>query len=118
MGNGAKGTKGSEPAGPPWSAGNAAARLEPFVTKSGIYAYGSLPQIDELFQSQARETDRKRRETLLHQIQQIVADQVLAAPIFQQGFLCGVGPRVADHTVNSIPMYPFPSYEDMRLKPQ
>jgi hypothetical protein len=27
-----------------------------------------------------------------------------------------VGPRVAEHTVNSIPMYPFPSYEDMRLK--
>jgi hypothetical protein len=27
-----------------------------------------------------------------------------------------VGPRVADHTINLMPMYSFPSYEDMRLK--
>ncbi|HWN93166.1 MAG TPA: ABC transporter substrate-binding protein, partial [Verrucomicrobiae bacterium] len=29
------------------AAGNAAARLEPFFTKGGIYAYGSLPEIDD-----------------------------------------------------------------------
>jgi hypothetical protein len=23
---------------------------------------------------------------------------------------------VAEHTVNTVPMYPFPSYEDIRLK--
>jgi len=23
---------------------------------------------------------------------------------------------VAEHTINSIPMYPFPAYEDVRLK--
>jgi len=27
-----------------------------------------------------------------------------------------VGPRVADHAINVVPMTPFPSYEDMRLK--
>src|SRR6266849_3560729 len=37
------------------AAGNAAARLEPFFTKGGIYAYGSLPEIDDLFQRQAKE---------------------------------------------------------------
>jgi peptide/nickel transport system substrate-binding protein len=42
--------------------GNAAARLEPFFTKGGIYAYGSLPEIDDLFQQQAKELDRKKRE--------------------------------------------------------
>ena len=42
------------------AAGNAAARLEPFMTKAGIYAYGSLPEIDDLFQRQAKELDRKQ----------------------------------------------------------
>jgi hypothetical protein len=32
--------------------------------------------------------------------------------------LIGVGPRIAEHTINSIPMFPFPSNEDMRLKSQ
>ena len=42
------------------AAGNAAARLEPFMTKGGLYAYGSLPEIDDLFQRQAKELDRKQ----------------------------------------------------------
>src|SRR5262249_26368563 len=51
------------------AAGNAAARIEPFFTKTGFYAYGSMPEIDDLFQRQAKELDRKKREALLHQIQ-------------------------------------------------
>jgi peptide/nickel transport system substrate-binding protein len=99
------------------AAGNAAARLEPFFTKSGFYAYGSLPQIDDLFQRQAKEMDRKQREALLHQIQQAVADQVLAAPIFQQGFLCAVGPRVAESALGLIQGFPYTGpAEDLRLK--
>ena len=99
------------------AAGNAAARLEPFFTKSGFYAYGSLPQIDDLFQRQAKEMDRKQREALLHQIQQVVADQVLAAPIFQQGFLCAVGPRVAESALGLIQGFPYTGpAEELRLK--
>jgi peptide/nickel transport system substrate-binding protein len=99
------------------AAGNAAARLEPFFTRNGIYAYGSLPEIDDLFQRQAKETDRGKREALLHQIQKIVADQVLAAPIFQQGFLCGVGPRVAEPALGLIQGFPYVGpAEDARLK--
>ena len=99
------------------AAGNAAARVEPFFTKAGIYAYGTLPQIDDLFQQQAKEIDRKKREALLHQIQQIVADQVLAAPIFQQGFLCAVGPRVAESGAGLIQGFPYSAPgEDLRLK--
>jgi hypothetical protein len=30
----------------------------------------------------------------------------------------GVGTRVADHTINSIPLIPFPSWEDLKLKSQ
>ncbi len=32
--------------------------------------------------------------------------------------LMGVGPRVAEHTINSLPMVIFPSWEDMRIGPR
>lgn len=99
------------------AAGNAAARLEPFFTKNGIYAYGTRPDIDDLFQRQANELDRAKREAILHQIQKIVADQVLAAPIFQQAFPWGVGARVAEPAAGLILGYPYVGpAEDLRLK--
>jgi peptide/nickel transport system substrate-binding protein len=99
------------------AAGNAAARLEPFFTKNGIYAYGTRPEIDDLFQRQANEKDRHQREAHLHQIQKIVAEQVLAAPIFQQAFLWGVGARVAEPAAGLIQGYPYVGpAEDLRLK--
>ena len=99
------------------AAGNAAARLEPFFTKNGIYAYGTRPEIDDLFQRQANELDRAKREALLHQIQKIVADQVLAAPIFQQAFPWGVGARVAEPAAGLIQGYPYVGpAEDLKLK--
>ena len=39
--------------------GNTATRLESFVTKNGAFAYGALPEVDDLFRNQARELDRK-----------------------------------------------------------
>jgi hypothetical protein len=30
--------------------------------------------------------------------------------------LTGIGARMAEHTINLVPMSAFPSYEDMRLK--
>ena len=99
------------------AAGNAAARLEPFFTKSGIYAYGTRPEIDDLFLRQAKEADRAKREALLHQIQKIVADEVLAAPIFQQAFLWGVGGRVEQPAAGLIQGYPYVGpAEDLKLK--
>ena len=38
----------------------------------GALAYGGYPDVDALYKQQAREPDRKKREALLHQIQQIV----------------------------------------------
>jgi peptide/nickel transport system substrate-binding protein len=99
------------------AAGNAAARLESFFTKGGIYAYGSLPEIDDLFQRQAKELDRKKREELLHQIQKLVADRTLAAPIFQQAFIWGVGPRVEESGATLIQGYPYAApAEDLKVK--
>jgi hypothetical protein len=50
-------------------------------------------------------------------MQQIVADQVLAAPIFQQAFLWGVGGRVAEPAAGLIQGYPYVGpAEDLKLK--
>ena len=40
------------------------------------------------------------------------------APIMDLRGLIGVGPRVAEHAINAIPVFAFPSYEDIRLKAQ
>jgi peptide/nickel transport system substrate-binding protein len=99
------------------AAGNAAARLEPFFTKGGLYAYGSLPEIDDLYQRQAKELDRKQHEAQLHQIQKIVTEQALVAPIFQQGFIWGVGSRVEVPGAGLIQGYPYAApCEDLKLK--
>jgi peptide/nickel transport system substrate-binding protein len=99
------------------AAGNAAARLEPFFTRGGIYAYGTLPEIDDLFQRQARELDRKQREAVLHQIQKIVADRGLVSVLFQQGFIWGVGSRVAESGAGLIQGFPYAGpFEDLKLR--
>jgi len=99
------------------AAGNAAARLEPFFTRSGIYAYGTRPEIDDLFLRQAVEQDRGKREALLHQIQKIVVDQTMVAPIFQQAFIWAVGPRVEQPAAGLVQGYPYVApCEDLKLK--
>jgi peptide/nickel transport system substrate-binding protein len=99
------------------AAGNAAARLEPFVTRNGIYAYGSLPELNDLFQRQAKELDRKQREAQLHQMQRTVADQVLVSPLFQQAFLCAVGARVEESGLGLIQGFPYVGpLEDVKLR--
>ena len=99
------------------AAGNAAARLEPFFTKNGIYAYGVVPEIEDLFQRQAVELDRKKREAMLHQIQKIVADRALVAVLYQQAFPWGIGPRVENSTAGLIEGYPYTGpNEDLKLK--
>jgi peptide/nickel transport system substrate-binding protein len=100
------------------NSGNAASRVESFIYSKGNAAYGGYPDLDELFLQQARERDPAKREAVLHRIQQATIDRVMFAPLMDLRGLIGVGPRVADHTINSIPMYPFPSHEDMRLKSQ
>jgi len=98
------------------NAGNAASRVESFIYSKGSYAYGGYPDIDDLFLQQARERDVKKREAILHKIQQLTIDRAMFAPIMDLRALMGVGPRVADHTINSLHLVPFPSWEDMKLK--
>jgi peptide/nickel transport system substrate-binding protein len=98
------------------ASGNAATRVEAFIYSKGTYAYGGYPDIDELFQLQARERDRVKREAILHRIQQLSIERAMFAPIMDLRALLGVGPRLAEHTINSIPLHPGPAVEDIRLK--
>jgi peptide/nickel transport system substrate-binding protein len=99
------------------AAGNAATRLEAYVTKTGIYAAGTIPEVEDLFHRQARELDRKKREALVHQIQQVIYDRVTHVPVYELAFLWGVGPRVEEAGVNQIKGFAYSGpYEDLRLK--
>jgi peptide/nickel transport system substrate-binding protein len=98
------------------ASGNAATRVEAFIYSKGTYAYGGYPDIDELFQQQAVERDKVKREALLHRIQQLTMERVMYAPIMDFRALMGVGPRVAEHAINTIPVHPFPPLEEVRLK--
>jgi peptide/nickel transport system substrate-binding protein len=96
--------------------GNAATRLESFVTKNGAFAFGALPEVDDLFRRQAKEMDRKKREALLFQMQRILNEQTTQAPVYHLGFPTGLGPRVEDILAHAIPGFYMSPYEDLKLK--
>jgi peptide/nickel transport system substrate-binding protein len=99
------------------AAGNAATRLDAFVAAGGTFTYGSYPDIEGLVREQAGENDPKRREALLHRIQQLIHDKAMFAPIWELAFLNGYGPRVAESGLTLIAGHPYSSpYEDVRLK--
>jgi peptide/nickel transport system substrate-binding protein len=97
--------------------GSASTRLESFVISTAPYASGGYPDIDDLFRQQAQERDRKRREMLLHQIQRLMHERVMFAPLFEPATLHGVGPRVEEPAIGlSSQLYFAGPYEDIRLK--
>ena len=97
--------------------GNAATRIENYMTSRGTYVYGTYPEIDDLFAQQAKELDRSKREALLHQIQRIAHERVMFAPIWELAFLNGVGARVEEAGLGLIEHHPYSSpYEDLKLK--
>jgi peptide/nickel transport system substrate-binding protein len=97
--------------------GNAATRLEAFVVAGGTYVYGSYPDLDGLFREQASETDYKRREAILHKIQQLVHERAVYVPIWQLAFINGVGPRVGESGLGLVAGHAYSApYEDVTLK--
>ncbi len=97
--------------------GNAATRLASFVVKGGAYVYGSYPDIDALFAEQGDQLDRKKRAATLAKIQQLVHEKAIYAPIWQLGFLNGVGPRVGESTFGKIPGFVYTGpFEDITIK--
>jgi peptide/nickel transport system substrate-binding protein len=101
----------------PGAFGNAATRLEQLVVKGGVFAYGSYPDMDALYQQQAVELDRGKREAILHKMQQLVYERTIYAPIWQLAFINGVGPRVGESAFGLIAGFPYTApYEDITLK--
>jgi peptide/nickel transport system substrate-binding protein len=97
--------------------GNAATRLEAFVASTGTYTYGTYPDIEGLIREQPTELDWKRREAILHRIQQLMHEKVMYAPLMEPAIISGYGPRVAESGLGLITtMAGSAPYEDLRLK--
>ena len=97
--------------------GNAATRLNSFVVKGGSFVYGSYPDIDELFPKQANEVDRKKREAILHKMQQLVYDKAIYAPVWELAFINGVGPRLGESSFGRIGGFPYTApFEDLTIQ--
>ncbi len=72
---------------------------------------------DALYKQQGREPDRKKREALLHQIQQLMNERTRIAPIFEYIWPSGIGPRAENPALMMINPYPWSApLEDVRLK--
>jgi peptide/nickel transport system substrate-binding protein len=99
------------------SAGNASTRIEGFATAKGVLSYGAIPEVETLFQAQLQEMDRKKREEMLHQIQRLIQERMVFAPIWENGFIRAYGPRLEEAALNLIPSFPYAGpLEDLRLK--
>jgi len=97
--------------------GNAATRLASFVVKGGSNVYGSYPDIDELYPKQAAELDPKKREAILHKMQQLVHEKAIFAPVWELAFINGLGPRVAESSFGKIGGFPYTApFEDITMK--
>jgi len=97
--------------------GNAATRMSEIVPTEGTYAYGGYPDVDAVYKQQVRETDRKKREAQLHQIQQILHERVRFGPIWEYNWPSGIGPRVAEPALMLIDPYPWSApLEEVKLK--
>src|SRR5438270_1108195 len=97
--------------------GNAATRLAAFVVKDGAFVYGSYPDIDALYPQQADELDHEKRAALLQKMQQLVHEKAIYAPIWQLGFLNGVGPRVGESAFGLIAGFAYTApFEDITIK--
>jgi peptide/nickel transport system substrate-binding protein len=97
--------------------GNAASRMAQTVPSDGAFAYGGYPDIDALYKQQGRETDPRKREAQLHQIQRLLHERVRFAPIMDYIWPSGVGPRVAEPALMLIDPYPWSApLEEVRLK--
>jgi peptide/nickel transport system substrate-binding protein len=97
--------------------GNAATRIEAYVTDGGTYTYGTYPDIEALVREERTEVDKKRREATLYKIQQLMHEKAMFVPIWQLAFISGQGSRLAESTIGSIADYFYSApYEDVRLK--
>ena len=99
--------------------GNASTRMAQVVPSDGNFAYGGWPDIDKLYNDQLNETDLKKREVMLHEIQQKLHERMRFAPIYDYFWPSGIGARVEEPSLARIEGYPWSApLEDVTLKKQ
>jgi peptide/nickel transport system substrate-binding protein len=97
--------------------GNASTRLAENVPSTGTYAYGGWPDVDELYKAQLGETDKAKREEMLHRLQNILHERTRFAPVYDYFWASGIGPRVEDAALMKIDPFPWAApLEDVKLK--
>ncbi len=97
--------------------GNASSRLSETLASEGIYAYGAYPDIEALYRQQAREIDKKKRQALLQQVQQLIYDKVRWGAIYDYYWPSALGPRVENPALNLVDPYPWAApLEEVKLK--
>jgi len=96
------------------NSGNADSRVAEFVSSKGSDAYGGYPDIDDLVVQQARERDPRKREALLHRIQQLTIDRVMSRRSWTTA-RCPAWARARPSTC-STPSTWYCSPPDMRMK--
>ena len=98
--------------------GNASTRIAMSALSDSPYSYGGYPEIDALFERQLHEVDVDTRTALLHEIQQIMHAKDMFVPLWQLGFLCAAGPRVAESGFGRIPGFVYQApFEEFALNP-
>ena len=66
---------------------------------------------------QASELDHKKRAAILDKMQQLLHEKAIYAPIWQLGFLNGIGSRVGESGFALMPGYAYTApYEDITIK--
>jgi len=97
--------------------GNASTRIAQSALSDSPYAYGGYPEIDALFKQQLNEVNIEKRTALLHEIQKFMHAKDMFVPLWQLGFLCASGPRVAESSFGRIPGFVYQApFEDMAMK--
>lgn len=97
--------------------GNASTRIAAWALADSPYSYGSYPEIDALFKKQLHEIDTEKRAAILTEIQQFMYKKDMFVPLWQLGFLCVAGPRLAESEFGRIPGFVYQGpFEDIELK--
>ena len=97
--------------------GNAASRLEAFMYSKGSQSWIKNAEIDQWYAQQAVERDRQETRSAAAPDAAKLYDEALFAPMWELGFLCASGPRMAVSGLGLIPLFAYSGpYEDVRLK--
>src|SRR5262249_55497793 len=97
--------------------GNAASRMSELVPSTGAYPAAASPATAGPYRGRASAPARRKREALLHQIQQLLHERVRVAPIWEYIWPSGIGPRVDEPALMLINPYPWSApLEEVRLK--